>query len=1342
MALNPVGYWPLTETNQPGAAAANAPDLGSGAENGTISGIVTPISGALAGDSDVADLFDNSRIYQTTVSPTGSPTAPFTIEAWINSHAPAGGTQCALSDVDPNSPRSGWLLYIDIDNPGQYTFRTYTGVGTGAGVSMDIGAASSIPRDSWHHLAVVFVQLSASPETNAAYGYLDGVLVSAFTNTAHFQKNDGLTAGLSMGARGDTGGAFFFNGAIDEVAYYTTALSAATIQSHYQAGTNPAPVTAYSQLVSNLNPIAYFRMDEETPLPVAKNYGSAGAGATGYYQTGTLPGQAAGPDFAGLGGTSTNNVACDFPGNNVSPAGIIAGLTPSLSGIDASHSVSVLAWVQLPGLTLGGFTGILGRGDNSYRFAVDTSFDPHWDNNQANPDLVGGSGLGDGNWHLWAAVYDQSTSNAQFYIDSQLVSSGTGFSAEVAANATQPLLIGGAPDYTTRYLMAEDPGANICQVAIFTNALTATQLYDLYYNNVTADTAPSITMPATFGVNAGQNVTLSASATGTGPLAYHWYYLDASLNSNNIVSGSTPDALLTTSQTITNAQPSQNNWTYYLTVSNAYGVVTSNAVLTVFTAPVISSEPTVASVYFSGIQTVNLHVGASGAVPLYYIWFSNNVARAVFTNNGTYSFTAPPSGSYNYFAIVSNFLGTATSTVVTVTSVQPGTFQTAILAASPLSYWPLDESSGTTATDYVGTNNGTYEGGYTLAQTGPTEGGFGGAPNYSVHFDGTSADVRIPVGNLNLTTPMTMMAWVFAAPRDGNFHTFFGHSDSSYRLDFDGSGDAHFNDGANGEPSSPAAIDDGFWHHVAGVYDGTNDLLYVDGVMVASRAATTAVAGSTDDVLIGGDPQYAPGRDFDGYIAHAAIFGKALSAAQISNIVAQADALPLVTLPATNNASEGANATWTATIVHGSGPFVYQWYQVSGGVTNSIGGATNASFTLTNVTLAENGNVYVVNVGNAYGSTYSGQSVLNVIAGPAILLTDIYPPLGQTYAGQTVTYTVLGAGATPLYYQWLLNGATIGGATNPSYTFAAVSGSNSYSCIVSNSLGATNSSTAALLAALPPQLVDFSDTSLWQEQNVNVTTTPFSGGVLTLTDGAGSEARSVFYDIAQDITAFTAEFVYTDVGGGGADGATFCIQNDPRRATALGAAGGSFAYGSPGAIVNSVAFEMNLYSGNGGSSLGVGLNGSIAYTPTTTVLLTSGDPIQVKISYYSGVAEVVLYDTLSGTFESHFFTINIPAVVGDQFGYMGLTGATGGVASQQTVANFAFSVSTIPKLTARVSGSNVLVTWPGGVSTKYALQRSTNVRGPWVGVASSLVGGVNQHSEPNTADAFFRLALQ
>lgn len=80
-----------------------------------------------------------------------------------------------------------------------------------------------------------------------------------------------------------------------------------------------------------------------------------------------------------------------------------------------------------------------------------------------------------------------------------------------------------------------------------------------------------------------------------------------------------------------------------------------------------------------------------------------------------------------------------------------------VLADSPVAYWKLDETSGTTATDSVGGNNGTYTGGYTLNQPGiPSTG------RPSVLFDGTSGYVNLGApAALNLTAAWTLEAWVY-----------------------------------------------------------------------------------------------------------------------------------------------------------------------------------------------------------------------------------------------------------------------------------------------------------------------------------------------------------------------------------------------------------------------------------------------------------------------------------------------------------------------------------------------------------------------------------------------------
>jgi hypothetical protein len=119
----------------------------------------------------------------------------------------------------------------------------------------------------------------------------------------------------------------------------------------------------------------------------------------------------------------------------------------------------------------------------------------------------------------------------------------------------------------------------------------------------------------------------------------------------------------------------------------------------------------------------------------------------------------------------------------------PSPYQSAVLAYKPVAYWPLNETNGTTAFDYAGTNNGTYIGGYTLGEPGlPDTVGIGS--NTSVAFDGTTGYVDVPVGRLNILGPLTLIEWVQTSG-ESDFATSLGHSDNGYRFDVDGGGIAH-----------------------------------------------------------------------------------------------------------------------------------------------------------------------------------------------------------------------------------------------------------------------------------------------------------------------------------------------------------------------------------------------------------------------------------------------------------------------------------------------------------------------------------------------------------------------
>ena len=116
---------------------------------------------------------------------------------------------------------------------------------------------------------------------------------------------------------------------------------------------------------------------------------------------------------------------------------------------------------------------------------------------------------------------------------------------------------------------------------------------------------------------------------------------------------------------------------------------------------------------------------------------------------------------------------------------------------------------------------------------------------------------------------------------------------------------------------------------------------------------------------------------------------------------------------------------------------------------------------LTNVQSSQAGS-YIVTVTDPYNSA-SWATSLTVVAVPPVLLADIRPVAGPSWRGNSLTYSVMSQGTPPLFYQWVLNGSSIAGATNVSYSFIALGGSNAYSVVITNSYGSTNSSTATVV---------------------------------------------------------------------------------------------------------------------------------------------------------------------------------------------------------------------------------------------------------------------------------------
>ena len=172
---------------------------------------------------------------------------------------------------------------------------------------------------------------------------------------------------------------------------------------------------------------------------------------------------------------------------------------------------------------------------------------------------------------------------------------------------------------------------------------------------LTVLTPPAITrQPVGSSKVAGQPVTFTIGATGSAPLAYQWR-----LNGTNV-----PGAVL--SSLTLDAVSVASAGLYSVVVSNPAGVVVSaNALLVVSSPPVISTQP--AARVVNAAAPVTFTVSALGDAPFTYQWRFNGTNLVGATGTNFSIAAATPSHAGLYTVVVSNRLGTATSSAARLT---------------------------------------------------------------------------------------------------------------------------------------------------------------------------------------------------------------------------------------------------------------------------------------------------------------------------------------------------------------------------------------------------------------------------------------------------------------------------------------------------------------------------------------------------------------------------------------------------------------------------------------------------------------------------------------------------
>jgi hypothetical protein len=175
-------------------------------------------------------------------------------------------------------------------------------------------------------------------------------------------------------------------------------------------------------------------------------------------------------------------------------------------------------------------------------------------------------------------------------------------------------------------------------------------------------------------------------------------------------------------------------------------------------------------------------------------------------------------------------------------------------------------------------NNGTIDGALRSAQ-----GRFGGA----LSFDGVNDRVTVPDSNsLDLTTGMTLMAWVRPTAAGGTWRTVVA-KDAGTTLSY-----VLYSNRNTNVPNSElfiggrlrfvngtAQLPLNTWTHLASTYDGTTLRLFVNGAQVATTAFAGSITTSTGPLVIGGNSVWS--EWFAGSLDEVRVYNRPLTAGQI-----------------------------------------------------------------------------------------------------------------------------------------------------------------------------------------------------------------------------------------------------------------------------------------------------------------------------------------------------------------------------------------------------------------------------------------------------------------------------
>jgi RHS repeat-associated protein len=456
----------------------------------------------------------------------------------------------------------------------------------------------------------------------------------------------------------------------------------------------------------------------------------------------------------------------------------------------------------------------------------------------------------------------------------------------------------------------------------------------------------------------------------------------------------------------------------YLEDANGDGIVDNgetNWGLAILTQPVSQTVAQGTSVTFS--------VTAQGVAPLVYQWYFNGTILSGATNSSLTIPNAQVANEGTNWVVVTNFTGSLTSAVATLTLTCDG-------PPSGLVGWWQAESN---ALDSAGADNGIVTNGisYTAGKIGT-----------AFKFDGTNGFIQVLDAPDLDPTNLTIEAWVRfsslnsktngGAPpgeqfiinkpnvQTGTFHSAYllykWRNGSVDNFEFEV-------DSTNGTPfyvTSSVSIQTNVWYHVAGVRGSNYVQLFVNGQPTSRTTVSFAQNYGNEPLTFGssGEASIWEGK-FEGSLDEVSLYNRALSTNEIVAIYAAGTnglgkcLLPptILTQPSSQTVIVGETVTLMV-VATGSQPLSYQWYF---NATNLLSAATNAILLLPNVQSTNYGN-YSVTVSNGEGmvASTSASLVVDTCSGnlDVALVMDRSGSMSNTLSDGKIKLTAIRIAAT------------------------------------------------------------------------------------------------------------------------------------------------------------------------------------------------------------------------------------------------------------------------------------------------------------------------------------------